>query len=206
MSASREAPSTRSPRTGRRAGDSGTRAAILDAARRLFAERGYEAASLRAIAAQAGVDAALVVHFFGSKAGLLAEAIEWPFDPDVEIPRVLADGPERAGERLVALMVRTWDREGAGNPLITLLRASATEPRAAELMRELIQSRVFAPLLASLGVDRQAIRGELAASQLIGLGLARYVLRFEPLASARAAGVVAWVAPSVQRYLTGPLA
>jgi AcrR family transcriptional regulator len=196
---------TRTPRTGRRRGDSGTREAILAAARLLFAERGYDGASMRAIAAEAGVDVALVAHFFGSKAGLLAEAIEWPFDPDDEIPRVLAGGPERAGEGLVRLLVETWDREGSRHAIITLLTSAATEPRAAELMRTFIQRRLFAPLLAQLGVDRRELRGELASSQLLGLGLARYVLAFEPLASADAASVVAWVGPGVQRYLTGDL-
>lgn len=198
-------PRTRSPRTGRRPGDSGSRAAILDAARRLFAERGYDDASLRAIAAEAGVDAALVVHFFGNKAGLLGEAVEWPFDPDVEIPLVLGNGSDRAGERLVALMVGTWDREQSRHAVLTLIRAAATEPRAAELLRTFLQRRLLGPLLAELGSDEPELRGELVASQLIGLGLARYVVAFEPLASARADDVVAWVAPTVQRYLTGTL-
>src|SRR5689334_3854278 len=95
------------PRTGRRLGDSGTPEAILAPARRQFAARGYDGASLAAIAAAAGVDAALVVHFFAGKAALLAEAIEWPFDPAAEIPRVVEDGPEHACERLARLMIST---------------------------------------------------------------------------------------------------
>lgn len=197
---------TRTPRTGRRLGDSGSREAILAAARRRFADDGYDGASMRAIAADAGVDAALIVHFFGSKGALLAEAIEWPFDPDVEIPRVLSDGPERAGERLIGLLVDTWDREGSRHAILTLLRAAATEPRAAELMRTFIQRRLFGPLLSRLGSERPELRGELAASQLLGLALARYVLRFEPLASATPDAVVSWLGPTVQRYLTGTLA
>src|SRR5829696_6192049 len=110
-------------RTGRRPGETGTREAILVASRRLFAERGYEGATLRAIAAEAGVDAALVVHFFGSKAGLLVEAIQWPFDPADELPRLLADGPERVGANLARLLVDTWDREGGRHAIITLLRS-----------------------------------------------------------------------------------
>src|SRR5262249_61140107 len=108
---------TRSPRTGRRAGESGTREAILAAARRLFAERGYDGASMRAIAAEAGVDAALVVHFFGSKAKLLTASVRWPFDPDVEIQRVVGAGRERAGEALTRLFVTTWDGLGERNPI-----------------------------------------------------------------------------------------
>jgi AcrR family transcriptional regulator len=196
---------TRTPRTGRRPGDSGTREAILAAARRQFAAKGYDAASMRAIAAEAGVDVALVAHFFGNKAGLLAEAIEWPFDPEDEIPRVLAKGPERAGAGLVRLLVETWDHEGSRHAIITLLGSATTEPRAAELMRTFLQHRLLGPLLKQLDVDRPELRAELAASQLLGLGLARHVLAFEPLASADAASVVDWVAPSVQRYLTGEL-
>src|SRR6266542_232259 len=141
----------RTPRTGRRPGESGTRDALLEAARRLFAERGYEGASLRAIAAAAGVDAALVAHFFGSKADLLAAAVDWPFDPDAELPRLLARGPDHVGEALSELFLRVWDDERQRNPLLTLLRAATTEPRAATLLQEFIRTRLLGPLLAQLG-------------------------------------------------------
>jgi AcrR family transcriptional regulator len=193
------------PRTGRRPGETHTREAILGAARKLFAERGYSGASMRAIAAEAGVDASLVVHFFESKAGLLVEAIEWPFDPEDEIPGLLADGPDHVGAQLARLLVDTWDREGSRHAIITLLRAATIEPRSAELLRTFIQLRLFGPLLARLGSDQPEIRGELCASQMLGLGLARYVIAFEPLASADGARVVAWAGPTLQRYLTGDL-
>ena len=199
--------STRSPRTGRRPGSAGadTREAILAAAQRLFAERGFEGASMRAIAAEAGVDAALITHFFGSKANLLAAAIDWPFDPDRELPRILKAGRDRVGEGLVALFVRTWDRDGSRHPVITLLRAAITEPSAAELLAHFMRTRLFGPLLAELGSDQPDIRANLLAAQLGGLGLARYILRLEPLASAPPRNVVRWVAPNIQRYLTAPL-
>jgi AcrR family transcriptional regulator len=198
---------TRTPRTGRRPGaaGTGTREAILAAARRLFAERGFESASMRAIAAEAGVDAALITHFYGSKANLLAAAIDWPFDPDLELPRILGSGRDRAGEGLVALFVRTWDRERGRNPVITLLRAATTEPAAAELLANFLRTRLFGPLLAELGSDQPDIRASLVAAQLGGLGLARYILGFEPLASADPRDIVRWVAPTIQRYLTGSL-
>jgi AcrR family transcriptional regulator len=201
------ARSTRTPRTGRRPGAAGaqTREAILVAARKLFAERGFESASMRAIGAEAGVDAALITHFFGSKANLLAESIEWPFDLDRELPRILKHGRERAGEGLVNLFVRTWDDEGTRHPVITLLRAASTEPSAARLLSDFMRTRLFGPLLAELGSDQPEIRANLVAAQLGGLGLARYILCFEPLASARPSDVVRWVAPTVQRYLTAPL-
>jgi AcrR family transcriptional regulator len=198
---------TRTPRTGRRPGATSpeTRDAILAAAKRLFAERGFENASMRAIAAEAGVDAALITHFYGSKANLLAVAIDWPFDPDQELFRILKAGRDRVGEGLVALFVRTWDREGSRNTVITLLRAATTEPTAAELLSDFMRTRLFGPLLAQLGSDHPEIRANLVAAQLGGLGLARYILRFEPLASAKPRDVVRWVAPSIQRYLTAGL-
>jgi AcrR family transcriptional regulator len=200
-----QARTTKTPRTGRRPGASATREEILKAAGRLFAERGYQGATIRAIAAEAGVDAALVVHFFGNKATLLSEAVEWPFDPEVEMPKLLVDGKHHVGEHLVALVVRTWDEEGGRNPILTLLRAATTEPKAAEMLGEFVRTRLFAPLMERLGSDRPELRTSLAASQLVGLGLARHVLRVEPLASAKPADVVAWYGPTLQRYLTGKL-
>jgi AcrR family transcriptional regulator len=196
---------TRSPRTGRRPAGAGTKAAILAAAKQLFGERGYDGASMRAIATAAGVDAALITHFFGSKANLLAAATDWPFEPEHELPGVLAGGPDEAGERLAALFVRTWDREQNRNPLLTLLRAASTEPAAADQLASFLRTRLLGPLLTELGADEPEVRANLVAAQLAGLGLARYVLRFEPLASARPKQVVRWIAPALQRYLTDPL-
>jgi AcrR family transcriptional regulator len=194
---------TRTPRTGRRPGVSGSREAILDAARRLFAERGYVATSLRAIGAEAGVDAALIVHFFGSKAKLLTAAVEWPFDPEIEMERISARGRDHVGEELVRLVVRTWDREGGRNAIMTLLRAAAVEPAAAELMREFIQHDLFPPLMRRLKPSDPELRANLISSQLMGLGIARYVLRLQPLAGMSEEDVVRWLAPNVQRYVTG---
>jgi AcrR family transcriptional regulator len=196
---------TRTPRTGRRPGAPSTRDEILRAARRLFADSGYEGATMRGIATEAGVDAALVVHFFGNKPALLAEAIEWPFDPEVEMPKLLTDGRHHVGRHLVDLVVRTWDDEGTRNPILTLLRAASSEQRAADLMRDFLRLQLFGPLMERLGADRADLRAELAMSQLVGLGMARYVLALEPLASAKADEVVGWIAPTVQRYLTGKL-
>jgi len=196
---------TRTPRTGRRPGETSSREDILQAARRLFAERGYTGATMRAIGSEAGVDAALVVHFFGNKATLLAEAVEWPFDPAEEMPKLLVDGKRHVGKHLVELFVRTWDEEGTRNPILTVLRASIVEPQAAEMMGEFLRRRLFGPLMEELGSDQPDLRGTMAASQLIGLGLIRYVQHVEPLASAKPAEVVAWYGPTLQRYLTGKL-
>jgi AcrR family transcriptional regulator len=171
----------------------------------MFAEHGYAGATMRGIAAEADVDAALVVHFFGTKAGLLGAAVEWPFDPEIEMPKLLADGRHHVGRKLAQLFVRTWDEEGTRNPILTLLRAATTEPQAAELLGEFMRRRLYAPLMGRLGVDRADLRAELVVSQLLGLGMARYVLRFEPLASAKPDDVVDWIAPNLQRCLTRKL-
>lgn len=203
MSESREP--TKTPRTGRRPGGGSTRADILDAARRLFAERGYEKATMRAIAAEAGVDAALVVHFFGTKIALLGAAVEWPYDPEVEMPKLLVDGRHHVGRHLATLFVHTWDDRGGANQILTLVRAATTEPEAAALLRDFIHARLFAPLMVRLGSDRPALRADMAASQLLGLAFGRYVLRLDPLATAEPEEIVDWVAPTLQRYLTGKL-
>jgi AcrR family transcriptional regulator len=197
---------TKTPRTGRRPGTSSSRDDILRAARKLFGERGYEGATMRAIGAEAGVDAALVVHFFGNKANLLGEAIDWPFDPDVEMPRLLVDGRREVGRHLVALVVRTWDEKGTRHPILTLLRAASTEPKAAEMLAAFLRTRLFVPLMEQLRADRPELRATLAASQIVGIGFARHVLHVEPLASAKPADVVDWYGPTLQRYLTGKLA
>jgi AcrR family transcriptional regulator len=160
---------------------------------------------MRAIATEAGVDAALVVHFFGNKANLLVEAVEWPFDPEAALPPLLADGRRHVGRHVVELFVTVWDNQGTRNPIVTLLRAAATEPQAADLLRNFLTTKLFSPLMEGLGVDRPDLRANLVATQLIGLGLIRYILRFEPLASAPPEEVVALISPTVQRYLTGKL-
>ena len=152
---SEDRPTTRTPRTGRRPGVSGSREAILEAARKLFADRGYVGTSLRAIATEAGVDAALIVHFFGTKAGLLTEAISWPFDPEVEMARIGAAGARPGRRGAARLVVRTWDREGDRDAILTLLRAAMVEPAAAELMRAFIEDELFPPLMRRLDVARR---------------------------------------------------
>jgi AcrR family transcriptional regulator len=196
---------TRTPRTGRRPGNSTSREDILKAARELFAKRGYQGATMRAIAAKAGVDASLVVHFFGNKVNLLAEAIEWPFDPEVEMPKLLADGKRNVGRRLAELAITTWDEEGTRHPVFTLLRAGMTEPEAAAMLRTFMIQRLYAPLMERLGSDRPELRAGLAVSQIIGVGMGRYVLKLDGLATAKSSEVIDWLAPMLQRYLTGKL-
>ena len=118
---------------------------------------------------------------------------------------MLANGRDRAGEGLVTVFVRTWDREGTRHPVITLLKAAISEPTAAALLAEFMRTRLFGPLLAELGSDQPELRSNLTAAQLGGLALARYILLLEPLASAAPQDVIRVVAPAIQRYLTAPL-
>jgi AcrR family transcriptional regulator len=196
---------TKTPRTGRRPGASSTQADSLEAARKLFLQRGYQGATMRLIAAEAGVDASLIVHFFGNKLNLFSEAVEWPFDPEEEMPKLFADGRRNVGRNLVALVLRIWDEQGTRSPILTLLGAAVNDSEAAEMLTEFIRHPLFAPLLERLGSDQPELRATLVSSQLVGLGLTRYILRLEPLASAKASEVIDLVGPNVQRYLTGKL-
>ena len=194
-------------RSGRRPGDPAlTRERILAAAREAFAESGYDATSMRRIAAAAGVDPALLHHHFGTKEQLFLAALRAPADPAQLVPGVVAGGPEGAGERLVTAFLQVWDSP-AGTGAAALLRTAASNPLVARLVRELLLVRLLRPLLTGLGVpaaERDA-RACLVASQLMGLAMTRYVVPLEPLASAPAEAVVAAVGPSLQRYLAGDL-
>ncbi|WP_207225905.1 TetR family transcriptional regulator [Blastococcus saxobsidens] len=191
-------------RTGRRPGSPDTRNAVLAAARAAFAERGFDGATIRQIATAAGVDPALVHHYFGNKDKLFLAAIEAPANPAELLPEVLAGGTENLGENVVRLLLRVWD--GPMRPAaLALVRSAVTNEWTARLLREFLVSQILRRVVGTLGLpaaEREA-RGSLAASQLIGLVMARYVLRVEPLASASPESIVAAVGPTVQRYLTG---
>jgi AcrR family transcriptional regulator len=191
-------------RTGRRPGESGTRQAILDAARGAFAEHGYDGATIRGIAAAAGVDPALVHHFYGSKEQLFAAAMDVPFTPSEALPVLLAGEPEGVGERILRFFLAVSDQDGGG-PFVALIRSASSNERAATMLREFISREVVGRIAASLGVADAELRATLVGSQLTGLALVRYVLRVEPLASARSEDVIAAVGPTIQRYLTGAL-
>jgi AcrR family transcriptional regulator len=189
------------PRTGRRPGAGGTREKVLAAARSHFSEAGYEGATVRGIAAAAGVDPALVLHYFGSKEGVFRAAMDFPIDPAEFIPRLLAPGLDDLGERLTRFFLDTWDSP-AGQPLLGLIRSVVGSESAAALLREFISREVLGRLAKALDVDRPQLRASLAASSLIGLAMLRYVVKVEPLASAPTDQIARWVGPAVQRYLT----
>jgi AcrR family transcriptional regulator len=189
-------------RSGRRPGDARTKGAIAAAARRRFGQAGYEATTIRAIADEAGVDPALVLYFFGSKDGLFAASVDWPFDPAAELPAVIGDRRAGVGQRLVRLMLDTWDAEDSRNLVVAQLRAAMSHETAGRQLRAFLESELLGPLTTALRSDQPELRASLVASQLVGLGIARHVLKFEPLASLPRDDVVALVGPQVQRSLT----
>jgi AcrR family transcriptional regulator len=192
-------------RTGRRPGASGSREAILDAARTAFGERGYNDASVRDIACRAGVDAALVHHFYGTKEQLFVAAMRLPVDPAASIPALLEGGVVGLGERLVGFFLSAAEAGGEQNALLALLRSAASHERSAAMVREFVTKAVLGPLATSLDMPDPDLRATLVGSQLIGLAMIRYVVGVEPLASADREKIVAAVAPTIQRYLTGDL-
>ncbi|WP_460863895.1 TetR/AcrR family transcriptional regulator [Rhodococcus aerolatus] len=191
--------------TGRRPGESGTRGAILAAAGRQFAALGYDRTSMRAVAAEAGVDPALVSHFHGSKHKLFLAVVELPFDPSAVLPRLLAGDPAELGRRLAAFLVGVLEDDAARSTLLGLVRAATSEPAAAQLVRERLTAEILLPLAAGIGADDPEYRAGLLMSQVVGLTMARYIVAVEPLASRPASAVVAALAPTLQGYLTGDL-
>lgn len=189
-------------RTGRRRGKPDTREAILSAAREAFAEHGYDRSSIRAIAAAAEVDPALVHHYFGNKDKLFLAAMESPIDPAEMIAEVVEGGSvDDLGERLVRTFVRVWDSP-AGKPAAAMIRTMVSREWSSRLLREFLLSQILRRIAAAHVITEPDRRFPLVASQMIGLGMARYILKIEPLASAPPEFVVAAIAPTVQRYLT----
>ncbi|MBF6174381.1 TetR/AcrR family transcriptional regulator [Nocardia blacklockiae] len=193
-------------RSGRRPGRSGTRDAILDAARSRFAEVGFDKASIRSIAGQAGVDPALVHHYFGTKQQLLTAALDLPIDPDVILERIAAAPTERLGETIVRTVLEAWDSP-IGMHAVAAFRSilgGSSDPALArtfllEVVLRDVRERVDEP--PGTGVPRVL----LAASQMIGLLVARKVVGVQPLAAMTPAELAPLVGPTLQRYLTGDL-
>jgi AcrR family transcriptional regulator len=177
-----------------------TRAAILRAARERFAADGYERATIRAIAAEAGIDPSMVMRYYGSKDRLFAAAAEF----DLRLPDPATLPPERVGAALVEHFLARWDD---AETLTALLRAAATNPAAADRMREIFAEQVV-PVARRFAGERgapefeAAERAALVAGQILGLALVRYVLDIGPAARLDRSRLVAWVGPTVQRYLT----
>jgi len=189
---------------GRRPGGPDTRAAILAAARAAFASQGFAGTTIRAVASTAGVDPALVHHYFGSKDDLFVAALELPVDPRVALAPAIAGGLDGAAERMLRVFLSVWDDPAVRLPLLGLVRGMF-DVEGRGLLRDGFLPAVLEPVGAALGVDEPARRMPLVASQMLGLILLRYVLEVEPLVSMSADEVVAIYAPTLQRYLSGDL-
>jgi AcrR family transcriptional regulator len=188
-------------RTGRRAGREDTRGAILAAARTAFAERGYHAATVRSIAASAGVDPALVHHFFGTKEGVFVAAMDLPLDPGTVVAQLTAGGIEGLGERLVRMYLEIWNDPERRQPFLALLRSATSGEDGARMLRQFIEGSILGRVAADLGLKRSSLGLAAVASQVVGLVVMRYVVRLEPLASAGDEEIVAIYGPTFQRYV-----
>ena len=192
-------------RPGRRPGNPDTRQDILDAARQEFAAAGFDGATIRGIASEAGVDPALVMHYFGSKDQLFAASIELPINPAEMILATTAAGPDGFGERLVRTMLDTWDALDDRQPLVAALRTAMGAGPLADTFRQFVTTSIVGAFSETLDGDDARFRGALIGSQLAGLLIGRYILEIEPLVSAPNEALVAAYGPTIQRYAHGDL-
>ncbi|MER5179014.1 TetR family transcriptional regulator [Streptomyces sp. NPDC002896] len=181
-----------------------TRERILRAAREEFSERGYEKASVRGIAKAAGVDSALVHHYFGTKEQVFEAAVEVVFAPALKAPEAITEGPlEGVGERFTRFLFGVWENPATRTPLLAVVRSAMNNEAAAAVFRRLITGQLLRRVAGHVGGPEAELRAELAAAQLVGVAMMRYVIKLEPLASADVEQIIARVAPVVQRHLTG---
>ena len=180
-----------------------TRAAILAAARKLLADQGYGAATIRAVAAEAGIDPSMVMRYYGSKSGLFSAAV----DVDLYLGSIGEVPREQLGEALAQHFVSRWEGELSDEITTLLLRSAATHSEAADRMRAIFERQVtrFVRRATGAGAAEAARRAGLVSSQLLGLALTRYVVALRPITAMDAATLAAAIAPVLQHYLTGAL-
>jgi AcrR family transcriptional regulator len=190
---------------GRRPGPTTTDAAILAAARALFGQRGYRATTLRAVAEAAGVNQALVRHFFGSKQQLFVAALRFPAEPLNEVKAILAEAPRaELGRRLVLVFVRAWRDPETGPQLQAVFRAAATDEEGAGMARRMAEDMIIPTVSKMLRIP--PVQAAAALSQLLGFAFVSRIMGAQPLAGLDESSVVALLAPAVQRYLDGSAA
>ncbi|MGW4495129.1 TetR/AcrR family transcriptional regulator [Streptomyces sp. NPDC004376] len=196
--------------TGRRRGrpprtESGdTRDRILAAAREEFSERGYEKTSVRGIAKAAGVDSALVHHYFGTKEQVFEAAVTVSFAPALAAPDAIVEGPlDTVGERFTRFVFGIWENPATRAPLLAVVRSAVNNEVAAAVFRRLVAAQLLHRIAGRLGGPDAELRAELAAAQLVGTAMLRYVIKVEPLASADVERIVERLAPVVQGHLMG---
>jgi AcrR family transcriptional regulator len=194
-------------RAARRPGGEETRARILASARVAFGDRGYDGATIRGIAAGAGVDPALVHHYFGPKQRLFVATMEAGFPVDFEAAVVsVLDGPADAiGVRLVRYVLELWEAPAMRAIILGLVRSAASDAVAAEMLRGVLSEGPFLALARAIDRPDARLRATLVGTQLVGLAMARYVVAVEPIATADVDALAWAIGPSIQRYLAGDL-
>lgn len=188
-------------RPGRRPGSADTRGEILVAARKEFAEKGFDKATVRGIARQASVDPALVHHYFDTKVGMFVEAMRLPINPETVLPTILEGPREEIGRRLVRMILMLFAEDASRQAALGLIRSVMTNEESVAVFREFMTNVLLYRVADGLGVPR--IRTEVAFAQMFGVIVGRHILRLEPLASAEVDELVELLAPTIQRYLTG---
>jgi len=191
------------PPRGRRPAGAQTREAIAEAARRQFSERGYRDTTLRSVAAEAGVDHRLVLHYFGSKQRLFIESVQLPVDPDAMLARIFDREDEDVARLTAESLLGVLEEPATRQMAMALIRAAASEPEAAELIRQVLTERLLLPLAQRVGGEQSRLRASFCASQFVGLAMARYVVGIEPLASMPGEQVVKALTPVFEHYLYG---
>ncbi|MFC5214196.1 TetR family transcriptional regulator [Streptomyces coerulescens] len=188
-----------------RAESADTRDRILDAAREEFAERGYEKTSVRGIAKAAGVDSALVHHYFGTKEQVFEAAVEVALVPALAVRDKVLEAPlDDVGERLTRFLFGLWENPVTRKPLLAIVRSAVNNEAAATVFRRLVSAQLLRRVAGEIDAPDAELRAELAAAQLVGVAMMRYVIKIEPIASADPEQIIARVAPVVQGHLTGP--
>jgi AcrR family transcriptional regulator len=178
---------------------------ILAAAREEFSERGYDKTSIRGIAKAAGVDSALVHHYFGTKEQVFQKAVEAVFAPALRAPDVIFEGEfEEVGERFARFLFGIWENPVTRAPLLAVVRSAVNNEVAAAVFRRLVATQLLRRVAVQLDLPDAELRAELAAAQLVGVAILRYVIKLEPLASVDVERIIERVAPVVQGHLTNP--
>jgi AcrR family transcriptional regulator len=187
----------------RDAAGEGAREHIVQAARRAFAERGYDDVSLRAVARDAGVDAALIHHYFPDKAELFAATMAIPIRPDRIVAEILAGPRDAVGASIVRAIVTRFEDPAVRAPVLALVRTALGHEFAARMLRQFLLREVLHRIAEALELPDGELRASFAATQVIGLIVARYGIRVGPLADASTDEVVARIGPVVQWHLLG---